>query len=188
MAECALGIAKEEFLEGHLHNACYWLDTALRDAAATSYHTHHITAPAIVYFRFMRGISPSLCSYEAEDLVPGERDLAAWQDPFCRYVLITEQIHQHLSVPQFHAGTGDERHLSLHLEAMMAKEQGDWAKAMRLLEQILADEIAPVPVVLLHVLADLEHCCKMLEDYKGAYSHSIHKLSVLEKLLAESTV
>ncbi len=188
MAECALGIAKEEFLAGNLHNACHWFDTALRDAAATGYHTQHITAPAIVYFRFMRGISPTLCSYEAEDLVPGERDLSAWQDAFCRYVLVTEQIHQQLTPHHFYVSSGLERHLSLHLEATVAKEQGNHAKALQLLELILGDRQPPVPVILYRVLSDMEHCCKMMDDYKGAYDHSIHKLSVLEKLLAESTV
>ncbi len=188
MAECALEIAKEEFLAGNLHNACYWLDTALRDAANTHYNTQHVTASAVVYFRFMRGISPTLCSYEAENLVPSERDLAAWQDPFCRYVLIAEQIQRHVSPHPYQASTPAERHLALHLEAAAACEKGEWAHALGLLEQILGDEQPPMPVLLLCVLADMERCCKMLEDYKGAYDYSIHKLSVLEKLLAESTV
>lgn len=188
MAECALGIAKEEFFAGNLHNACHWFDTALRDAAETSYHTQHITAPAIVYFRFMRGISPSLSSYEAQDLLPGERDLSAWQDAFCRYVLIAEEIHRHVTPHHFYATSGLEKHLALHLEATMAQDAGRYAEALRLHGQILADEHPPVPVLLFCVLGDMEYCCKMLEDYKGAYDHSIYKLSVLEKLLAESTV
>ena len=188
MAECALGIAKEEFFAGNLHNACYWFDAALRDADRTAYHTGHIVAPSIVYFRYMRGISPSLSSYEAADLLPGERDFAAWQDTFCRYALIMEQL-AHLS--HTHSLEGDsvlERQLSLHVQATLLKNKGEYAAAHGVLQRILAEEQAPVPVLLYCVLNDIEQCCKALEDYKGAYEHSLHKLSVQERLLAEGTV
>ena len=188
MAECALGLAKEEFFAGNLHNACYWFDTALRDADKTAYHTGHIIAPTIVYFRYMRGISPSLSSYEAADLLPGERDFVAWQDVFCRYALIMEQLaNQKLQ----HSSEGEsvlERQLTLHVQATQLKNQGDYAAARQVLTRILADEHAPVPVLLYSVLHDLEQCCKVLDDYKGAYEYSLHKLSVQERLLAESTV
>ena len=130
MAECALGLAKQEFFAGNLHNACYWFDSALRDADNTAYNTTHITAPAIVYFRYMRSISPSLASYEAENLLPGERDFAAWQDTFCRYVLIMEQMsHQRLE-----GTTPLEHHLALHVQATMLQKQGEYAAAYAVLE------------------------------------------------------
>ena len=188
MAECALGLAKEEFFAGNLHNACYWFDTALRDADKTAYHTGHITAPAIVYFRYMRGISPSLSSYEADHLLPGERDLAAWQDIFCRYVLIMEQ---HGALQHRHSLEGNgvlERQLTLHMQATQLQSKGEYKEAYRMLGYILADEQAPVPVLLYSVLHDMEQCCKALEDYKGAYEHSLHKLAVQERLLVEANV
>ncbi len=184
MAECALGLAKQEFFAGNLHNACYWFDSALRDADNTAYNTTHITAPAIVYFRYMRSISPSLASYEAENLLPGERDFAAWQDTFCRYVLIMEQMsHQRLE-----GTTPLEHQLALHVQATMLQKQGEYAAAYAVLQQILSDTHAPVPVLLYGVLRDMETCCKELDDYKGAYEHSLHKLSVQERLLTESTI
>lgn len=188
MAECALGLAKEEFFAGNLHNACHWFDTALRDADKTAYHTGHIIAPTIVYFRYMRSISPSLSSYEAENLLPGERDFAAWQDIFCRYVLIMEQPDHLQSRHSLDGNTVPERQLALHVQATMLKNQGEYAAAYEVLERILADEQAPVPVLLYSVLQDMELCCKALDNYKGAYEHSLHKLSVHERLLAESTV
>ena len=184
MAECALGLAKQEFFAGNLHNACYWFDSALRDADNTAYNTMHITAPAIVYFRYLRSISPSLASYEAENLLPGERDFAAWQDTFCRYVLIMEQMSQH----RLEGNTPLERQLALHVQATVLLKQGDYAAAYELLGRILADEQAPVPVLLYGVLQDMETCCKALDDYKGAYEHALHKLSVQERLLTESTI
>ena len=184
MAECALGLAKQEFFAGNLHNACHWFDSALRDADNTAYNTTHITAPAIVYFRYMRSISPSLASYEAENLLPGERDFAAWQDTFCRYVLIMEQMsHQRLE-----GTTPLEHQLALHVQATMLQKQGEYAAAYAVLQQILSDTHAPVPVLLYGVLRDMETCCKELDDYKGAYEHSLHKLSVQERLLTESTI
>ena len=188
MAECALGLGKEEFFAGNLHNACYWFDAALRDADKTSYHAEHIVAPTIVYFRYMRGISPSLLSYEAEDLLPGERDFAAWQDTFCRYALIMEQLAHLQSQHGLDGNTVLERQLTLHVQATLLKNEGEYAAAHEVLARILADEQAPVPVLLYSVLGDMEQCCKALEDYKGAYEHSLHKLSVYERLLAESTV
>ncbi len=188
MAECALGIAKEEFFTGNLHNACYWFDTALRDADKTAYHTGHITAPAIVYFRYMRGISPSLSSYEATDLLPGERDFAAWQDTFCRYALIMEQQEQLQPLHSFDPDSVRERQLVLHMQATVLQKKGEYATAYEVLQLILSDDQAPVPVLLYSVLQDMELCCKALDDYKGAYEHALHKLSVHERLLAESTV
>ena len=188
VAECALEIAKEEFFAGNLHNACYWFDTALRDADRTSYHTEHIVAPAIVYFRYMRGISVSLTSYESENLLPGERDFAAWQDVFCRYALIMEQQERLCPLHHFEGNTAAERHLALHVQATELKNKGEYRAAYGVLQRILADENAPVPVLLYRVLHDMELCCKALDDYKGAYEHALHKLSVLERLLTESTV
>ena len=188
MAECALGLAKEDFFAGNLHNACYWFDTALRDASMTAYHTEHITAPAIVYFRYMRGISPSLSSYEADHLLPGERDFAAWQDVFCRYVLIMEQPDRLQPLHDFDGDSALERHLALHMQATALQKRGEYAAAYEVLGRILSDEQAPMPVLLYGVLLDMELCSKALDDYKGAYEHSLHKLSVHERLLAESTL
>ena len=188
MAECAKEIAKEEFLAGNLHNACHWFDVALRDAALTTYHTKHITAPAIVYFRYMRGVSPSLCSYEAEDLLPGERDFSAWQDTFCRYILIMEQLDNLAPMHHFDGNSPLERQLALHIRASILQSQGEYRGAYLALQQILEDEQAPMPVLLYRVLHDMELCCKALEDYKGAYGHSLDKLALQQKLLTESTV
>lgn len=188
MAECALCLAKEEFLAGNLHNACYWLDTALRDADDTAYQTAHITSPAIVYFRYMRTISPSLSSYEATDLLPGDRDFAAWQDSFCRYILILEQSEHLQSLHRFDGDSPLERQLALHIQAKVMLFENDPAGAYAVLQQILADEQAPVPVLLYSVLHDMEQCCKALNDYKGAYEHALHKLSVHQRLLTERTV
>lgn len=188
MAECAFEIGKEEFFAGNLHNACYWFDTALKDAALTAYHTAHIVAPVIVFFRHMRQISPSLSSYEAENLLPGERDYSAWQEPFCRYVLIMEQPGYPDPAHHFDPDAPLERQLSMHVQATRMQAQGDFAGAYRVLCDILEDEDAPIPVLLYRVLHDAENCCKALEDYKGAYDNSIYKLSVQEKLLAENTV
>ena len=188
MAECALGLAKEEFFAGNLHNACYWFDAALRDADQTAYHTGHIIAPTVVYFRYMRGISPSLSSYEAADLLPSERDFDAWQDIFCRYVLIMERQQQLQPMQEFEGKNALEHQLTLHMQATQLQKRGEYAAAYDLLGRILADQHAPVPVLLYSVLQDMELCCKALEDYKGAYEHSLHKLSVHERLLAESTV
>ena len=188
MAECALGLAKEEFFAGNLHNACHWFDVALRDADKTAYHTGHIVAPAIVYFRYMRGISPSLSSYEAADLLPGERDLAAWQDTFCRYVMIMER-REHLHLQHGLDGTAVlDQQLTLHMQATLLKNKGEYAAAHSVLQRILAHEQAPVPVLLYSVLHDMELCCKALDDYKGAYEYALQKLSVQERLLSESTV
>jgi transcriptional regulator with XRE-family HTH domain len=188
MAECALGLAKEEFFAGNLHNACHWFDTALRDADKTAYHTGHIAAPAIVYFRYMRGISPTLCSYEADDLLPGERDFAAWQDIFCRYVLTLEHTEQLHALRAFDDRSAQERQLAWHVQATVLQRSGEYAAAYEMLRRILAEEIAPVPVLLYSVLQDMENCCKELDDYKGAYEHALHKLSVHERLLVESTI
>ena len=95
-----------------------------------------------------------------------------------------EQMSQH----RLEGDTPLERQLALHVQATVLQKQGDWAAAYAVLQQILSDEQAPVPVLLYGVLRDMEACCKALDDYKGAYEHSLHKLSVQERLLTESTI
>ena len=103
-------------------------------------------------------------------------------------VRIMEQLENLAPLHHFDGDSPLERHLTMHIEATVLQSAGDHAGAYRILQSILADEDAPVPVLLYRVLHDMETCCKALDDYKGAYDHALHKLSVQEKLLAESTV
>ena len=99
-----------------------------------------------------------------------------------------EQIEHLQSLHRLDGETALERQLALHLQAKVMLAGNDPGGAYAVLQQILADEQAPVPVLLYNVLHDMEQCCKALDDYKGAYEHALHKLSVHQRLLTERTV
>ena len=72
----------------------------------------------------------------------------------------------------------------LHLLAKQYMKIGEYAEAHSCLKSILMCE-QPIPSPMLYlVFADLEICCKEIEDFKGAYEYSIDKVELLQKLLS----
>jgi len=86
-AECHLEIAKEDFADGFLKNACYNFDRACDFAEKTVYNTDRIFAEAKVYCNYMRDLSTSLFAECAERNALTEM---AFSDEFCRYVKCIE--------------------------------------------------------------------------------------------------
>ena len=175
-AECCLGIAKEEFCDGHLKTACEMFDRATEIAKGTHYNTLHIQAEAIVYCNYMREISPTLYS-ESIDSINIPLSLADGDD-FCRY----------LSALNTSSNCADMLNGSiygslLNIKTLIRQNQHKEATSA-ILEILNGSDNVPVPLMY-DLFCELEICCRETGDFKGAYEYSSSKVIMLEKLLSE---
>ena len=60
----------------------------------------------------------------------------------------------------------------------------NYEAAIGLYSQIYDDNSLPKPVMYM-ILDELEGCCKLTEDFKGAYEFSQAKIQLFEKMLAD---
>ncbi len=176
IAECFLGIAKEEFCNGHLKKACETFDRAVEFARDTHYNTLHIQAEATVYCDYMRELSPTLYSESVEDT---ELPLSlADGDDFCRYLSSLKNLENCNNA--FKNGI----YVSL-VNIKLLLSQNQHVKAMSsILELLNGSENIPMPIMY-DLFCELEICCREVGDFKGAYEYSGSKVIMLEKLLSE---
>ena len=185
LAECTLAIAREAFDRGSLRTACEYLDEAVEVCTGTVYRTDFVVAVAQTYFRYMRRISPTLGSNILEE--EGACFYPALTDEFCRYAYAMErweagQTEADREAEGLTIGKATSP-LSLHFEATLAMERGDYASAYTNLREVLFGAVSVPEPVLYFVLRDLEICCRELENFKGAYEYSMDKIELLQKLL-----
>ena len=176
-AECCLGIAKEEFCDGHLKSAYEMFDHAVEISRSTIYNTLHIEAEATVYCNYMRELSPALYGENIDDTSNIEG--AAFGDEFCKYVSIVKNLDS-TDISMINRGIYKSL-IDIKLK-MQSKQNND---AMHSILNLLnGSEDIPVPLMY-DLFCDLEICCKELGDFKGAYEYSGTKVVMLEKLLSE---
>jgi transcriptional regulator with XRE-family HTH domain len=184
LANCDIGIAEEEFLEGRLRSACRFFDEALSYAEKTMYSTAHIKSVAKVYFRYMERISPTLYSdYLDED---GASDLV-WNSPFAAYVDALEALDQgDLQVAErYLAAQEGNSFFSHHVRIRCMMERREYSDAKEALLHLLHAAPPLREVELYTALCELEIACRETEDFKGAYRYANEKLQSLEQLLKE---
>ena len=181
LAECNVEIAKEEFNNGNLRNACGYLDEAIEVCSATVYHTERILAIAGAYFRYMRKISATLSSNSID-----EEEInvyPALTDEFCRYMVSFSEVEENKSGSTMVEWLDTEKPYYLHLAAQTMIKSGDYVSAYEMLRKILTgEELIPEPMMYF-VFCDLEVCCREIGDFKGAYEYSNNKMTLLQTLL-----
>ena len=182
LAECHVGLAKENLWLGRLHAVASHLDQALEFASQTIYRTEHISAVTSIYFRYIGSIASSL--YSDVELPSGGERIAAG-DEFCRYVLALEAAAiGHFSFVKDYLEGEESGALKSHVMANMLFKQSEFSDAYTVLIGILKDSPAIPQTVLYKVFEDLEDCCKELNDYKGAYEYAHDKVALFERLLS----
>jgi transcriptional regulator with XRE-family HTH domain len=198
LAECSLGLAREQFAEGHLHTVCRLLDDALDFSQHTIYRTSHIRAEAAVLFRYLRRLSRTLFS---ELLSEDEEDRVEFWETFsrslCRYVMALEALDEgERGAVDRYLQEGETRFaeddgemsatLLLHLQAKCEMADGDYASAHACLTRLLRDEERVSKPILYSVFCDLEVCCREMNDYKGAYEYASIRSGMLETMLEDT--
>ncbi len=181
LAECTLEIAIEEFVAGNLHVACEFFDMALSSCACTIYNTDHIASACAVYFRYMREISATLSSNVIDET---EAPIfSAMNDAFCMYasdfINLKNQENNARILP-----SKCENPYSLHLNATECMENNDYKEGYELLHKILVNDAQIPDPMMYFIFCDLEVCCREIEEFKGAYQYSMHKIELLQRLLS----
>ena len=188
LAKCSLSVGVEAFSKGELHLAVELLDEALDCCGETVYDTEVISREARAYFEYMELISPTLASNvfdgsENEQIILLNNDFSVYSELICEAERSGWQEVSYLNERRSQL-SADGSH-SLHVEARLLMDGGEYAEALDLLHRLLYSENYELPEPMLYfIFCDLEICCKETDDFKGAYEHSTNKMALLQKMLA----
>lgn len=187
LAQCLLGLAKDDFFHGRLHSALRRFDEALEYDAKTIYGDGSVRAQALVYQRYMHRISATLITDITDSNI--NRSAAA-KDRMCEYIMALEASEAHPEIPVSSlldsCNMEESSPLATHISARDSIRRREFAEAQRKLHGILAmQERIPDPV-LYNIFFDLEICSKETNNYRGAYEYSADKVNLLERMLTET--
>ena len=184
LSNCLFELARELFNLGKLHKSASYFDKACEYSKKTIYAEERILSSVSIYFDYMVRLSPSLGSESGNDLYSWAFLCA---DSFCRYAI---------GIKAFDEGKNDlamECLASLekcedcfveHLTARSEMQNGEYAAARQRLKKLINGDIECY-VVMYDIFKDLEECCRLIDDYKGAYEYSVGKIELLERMLRE---
>ena len=184
-AESCFAVAVEEFDKGRLKSSVTYFDEALSFASQTSYYSEHIKASACMYLRYMQKFSPNLSSGTIDE--DSVEHYCAMNNSFCRYIYALDGIeNSHFTFATSFVKNGDKEDPSvLHLGAKIDMSNGNYRPAIIKLQQALTNDREVSRPLFYEVLASLEECAKITDDFKSAYEYSKIKLDVLQKMLAD---
>ena len=192
MSDACLGISEEHMRNGALHEACSYLDQALRHTEKTVYNTVSQKNSARVLFGLLKEISPSLDSYEIDT----DKDISfvspsTLDSIFCKYVSVLLDASKYESfASEYTEETADnlsefDRPYAYHIFARKHMQNKDFKSALMLLDKVMESKIGSQKLLLYFACADMEICCRETDDYKGAYEFAQNKMEILEHMLAE---
>ncbi len=192
-ASCAVRLAEEKLLLGHLYEARALLCDAAAYAEKTLYETGTISAQIQVMLGFLCQISPMLDVELGENNMPRSRaKMLSSASGFCRYINILGKIDDE-GCESAVAYIDDEKHQGdkysalflMHIESKLKMSRGEYDDARATLLSILDFDGAPLRLLVYLVSLDIEICCRELGDYKGAYEFAGTKISLIESMLSE---
>ncbi|MBE6547483.1 MAG: helix-turn-helix transcriptional regulator [Ruminococcaceae bacterium] len=183
LSSCYINIAVDNICNGMLHKACNNIDLALVHAENTIYDTVSVRNCAYVLLAFLRNISPTLdCVEIYENVTEMCYTISAFENSFCKYILAL----QTLDAECFDSSIPVERLYKIHILSRIKISREDYAGALSILKDLINSDEVPSKILLYLSSADLELCCKMTEDFRGAYEHSQNKISLLEYMLSDT--
>ena len=184
LSNCYFELAREFFNLGKLHKSVSYFDRACEYSKKTIYAEERILSSVSIYFDYMMRLSPSLGSESGNDYYASSFLCA---DSFCIYAI---------GIKAYDDGKNDRARECLasleneggcfmeHLTARMEMLGGEYASAGQRLRKLLNGEIECY-VIMYDIFKDLEECCRLTDDYKGAYEYSVGKIELLESMLRE---
>ncbi len=192
LTDCCIGTAEEHMRNGRLYLARDMLDEALIHSRNTIYSTVAQRNRAYIMFYFMKGISPSLDSNEADtDLAKALAAPELFEDIFCKYLAIICKQNETGELCELNGSLRTDsshdrgRHFIEHINAKKCMQLGDYESASDILRSMMDSDDIPERLLLYFCCEDMEKCCKETGDYKGAYEFSGNKLEILEHMLVE---
>ena len=188
LTDCCLGEAEECIKSGKLYHACSLLDDALLHSRKTIYNTATQKNRIFAMFLLLKEISPALDSNEADiDVSSNMLHPLLFEDVFCKYIAALFDVDSYFEMLRKAEVTNDEDKLFIsHLKARKYMSSRDYKKAKNTLSALI-DGDAVLPRLLLYfACADMEICCKEIDDYRGAYEFSNNKIDILEHMLGDN--
>lgn len=188
LSKCYFELAKELFNLGKLHRSVRYFDKACECCRKTIYAEERILSSVSIYFDYMMRLSPSLGS-EARNDSYASSVLCA--DSFCRYALAIKAYDE--GKPDLASFDGcvplEELEVSFaeHLTARKEMLKGEYQSACLRLKRLINSDIECC-VIMYDIFKDLEECCRITDDYKGAYEYSVEKIELLESMLREDHI
>jgi transcriptional regulator with XRE-family HTH domain len=184
LSNCYFELGREFFNLGKLHKSARYFDKACEYCKKTIYAEERILSSVSIYFDYMTRLSPSLGS-EAEN------DFCSWTflctDSFCRYAIgirAFDEGKNDLAMECLSSLEKSEDCFVEHLTARCEMQNGEYASARQRLKKLINGDIECY-VVMYDIFKDLEECCRLTDDYKGAYEYSVGKIELLERMLRE---
>ena len=186
LAESTTYVAIEAFSHGNLRRAAELFDEAIEYSSKTIYDTSSIISRIKCYFNYMGFISPTLDfndGYADVDMLPMTRD------SFCVYSHIFShgENHGYKNIPLIDKVLSwlENSSYAMHIRAKLFIEEKRFKDGYEVLRSLLFNDNGELPEPMLYfVLADMELCCKEIDDFKGAYDFSNSKIELMQKLLS----
>ena len=187
LSKCWFELAKESFNMGHLHRCVHSFDKACEYSRKTIYSDEGLFSMIATYFEYMLRLSPTLSSDAGNDAYDGRQICT---DEFCRYAISIKAYDDGSYEAEMHgfelSESGTES-FSEHLKARSEMKNGDFSSAKIRLKRLLNGELECC-VIMYDIFKDLEECCRLTDDYRGAYEYSVDKVNLLERMLREDIV
>ena len=182
LSKCYFELAKESFDLGKLHQCVRMLDKACEYSLKTIYSDESLLSSASIYFDYMTRLSPTLSSEMNHDNYCGNH---LYADRFCLYALAIkayDQGNQDLAFEYLTFINKSNDSLTEHIMARKEMSRGEYSYAKTRLKKLLNGELECC-VIMYDIFKDLEECCRITDDYKGAYEYSVGKVDLLEHML-----
>lgn len=186
LSNCYFELARELFNLGKLHKSVNYFDKACDYSKKTIYAEDRILSSVSIYFDYMMRLSPSLGSEAGNDFYASSFLCA---DSFCIYAIGIKAFDdgkRYLAcecLSSLKSGDSFAEHLTARKEML----EGEYRSACQRLKKLINGELECC-VMMYDIFKDLEECCKLTDDYKGAYEYSVGKIELLESMLREDRI
>ena len=195
LTDCCLGVAEEAMRSGLLRKACTYLDEAVRHSRRTMFDTTSQGNSVAVMFGLLKDISPALDSDETDtDVYDGRFHPAVFGNVFCKYITVILDSEKYDLFFEDLQKNGDDdltesdKLFVLHLKARKQMQEGNFKAAISTLKDVTDSETVPERLLLYLSCADMEICCREVDNYKDAYEASRNKIDILEHMLVEDRI
>ena len=186
LADSTVYVGIEAFSHGNLRRAAELFEEAMEYCSQTIYDTTSMISRIKCYFNYMGFVSPTLDfneSFTDSDL------LLAVNDSFCIYshMFFYGENEGYKNIPLIDKSLNllQNSSYAMHIQAKLFIEEQRYSEGYEILRSLLFNDNGELPEPMLYfVLADIELCCKEINDFKGAYDFSNNKIELMQKLLS----
>ena len=150
------------------------------------FYTPKIQQP-LLYFDYMMRLSPTLGSDFGNDVYDGA---CLHADPFCKYAMAIKACDEgnyDLAAECLKLLTNGGDEFKEHIASRLDMHQSNYVSAKERLKKLINGDLRCY-VIIYDIFKDLEECCRLTDDYRGAYEYSVGKVDLLERMLRNDSL